>query len=279
MATKSKKPVGYRNPPEENQFKKGQSGNPKGRPRREPVPEYGLKAAQELFHREMYRPISTRDGDKSVEMPALQALIRSTILAGIKGDRWARKLLLTTIERFENEEFTAQLAYFGQVLRMKEEWRDVVDICRKQRLPLPDPFPHPDDHHLDFDRAEVIYTGPSLERKERIDKMVRDNQMLQEGISMLAAGYRRAKPADQARWCSEWHREQLMFDMQTAVLPERYKTRLKDRSYHEGASRSDQTFAELREQLHRLIDDDLRRAGLPPRYRSDEDIGSKPDLT
>ena len=85
-----------------------------------------------------------------------------------------------------------------------------------------------------------------MERKERIDKMVRDNQMLQTGISLLAAGYRRAKPADKARWRGEWHRGQLMFDMQTAVLPERYKTWLKDRSYHEGASRSDQTCAELR---------------------------------
>jgi hypothetical protein len=37
-------------------------------------------------------------------------------------------------------------------------------------------------------------------------------------------------------WLSEWHFEQRIFDIINDSLPDRYKTKLENRSYREGAS-------------------------------------------
>ena len=45
----------------------------------------------------------------------------------------------------------------------------------------------------------------------------------------------------------EWHHEQLMFDIINDVMPDRYKAKLENRSYREGASRAGHARAMLAE--------------------------------
>ena len=61
--------VGYRKPPVHTRFRKGQSGNPGGRPR-------GMTAgrATALALKEAYRPVNVREGDKVITLPAIQAV-------------------------------------------------------------------------------------------------------------------------------------------------------------------------------------------------------------
>ena len=84
MSTKvSKLPVvGYRKPPVHSRFRKGQSGNPGGRPK-------GMTSgrAAALMQQEAYRRIRVKEGDKVVTMTVFQAVLRS-LIARHEGQRW-----------------------------------------------------------------------------------------------------------------------------------------------------------------------------------------------
>jgi len=81
MSTKvSKLPVvGYRKPPVHSRYRKGQSGNPGGRPK-------GMTSgrAAALMQKEAYRRIRVKEGDKVVTMTVFQAVLRSLITLAMK---------------------------------------------------------------------------------------------------------------------------------------------------------------------------------------------------
>jgi hypothetical protein len=64
--------VGYGKPPRHAQFRKGQSGNPGGRPRRSPA-----ERANAMLLAEAFRAVAIRENDVMVPVPALQAIVRS----------------------------------------------------------------------------------------------------------------------------------------------------------------------------------------------------------
>jgi Family of unknown function (DUF5681) len=64
--------VGYGKPPVHAQFRKGQSGNPGGRPRRAPT-----ERAKALTLREAYRRITVKEDGRALTLPAIQAILRS----------------------------------------------------------------------------------------------------------------------------------------------------------------------------------------------------------
>ena len=66
--------VGYGKPPRHAQFRKGQSGNPGGRPRRQPV-----QRANALLLAEAYRSVAIKEDGRMVPVTALQAVLRSQI--------------------------------------------------------------------------------------------------------------------------------------------------------------------------------------------------------
>jgi hypothetical protein len=97
----------YRKPPVEHQFKKGTSGNPKGRPpKKKAVPGFGaLGTADRLAAMaldEAGRPVTVREGDQVSEIPAMQALLRTMFRAAAQGDTKAGRQLLEVIARAES---------------------------------------------------------------------------------------------------------------------------------------------------------------------------------
>jgi hypothetical protein len=85
----AKKAVGYKAPPEHSRFKKGQSGNPSGKPRR-------AKSGAAVDEREavLRRMVTTRINGKVVRITARRALYEKLVEMAFKGDMRALALLL-----------------------------------------------------------------------------------------------------------------------------------------------------------------------------------------
>ncbi len=80
-------PVGYKRPPAASRFKKGQSGNPKGRTK-------GALTTSDLFLREASRFITVKSGESVRQIPKREALVRRLIDMSIQGDLAAARLVL-----------------------------------------------------------------------------------------------------------------------------------------------------------------------------------------
>ncbi len=103
MTDQSKTPVGYMSPPEHTRFKKGKSGNPKGRPKKQ-------EDIYTLLQRVLKRKVTVKDADR--QMPIREALIRKLRELALSGDQRAinlqRRILeeagANQSERFDPEE-------------------------------------------------------------------------------------------------------------------------------------------------------------------------------
>ena len=90
--------VGYGKPPLHTQFRKGQSGNPGGRPRRT-VPE----SAKALALQEAYRTVTVDEDGKALALPAIQAILRSQVALAAKGNVQAQLAVVAAIQKIEQE--------------------------------------------------------------------------------------------------------------------------------------------------------------------------------
>jgi hypothetical protein len=94
--------VGYGRPPRHTQFQKGRSGNPGGRPRRDPVER--LKA---LTLEQAYRTIVISRNGAAMKLPAIEAVLRSQIECAINGNVRAQCALIKSVHAFEREDAQA----------------------------------------------------------------------------------------------------------------------------------------------------------------------------
>jgi hypothetical protein len=102
-----KTPRNYRNPPAEYRFRKGISGNPNGRPRRERVlvstkvggqPGIGFEdRIKSLAIEEAYRLITIREGDRVERVPVIQAIVRKVAVAAANGNTRSQQTLLNLV--------------------------------------------------------------------------------------------------------------------------------------------------------------------------------------
>ncbi|MDP6717505.1 MAG: DUF5681 domain-containing protein [Pirellulaceae bacterium] len=120
--------VGYRNPPKRTRFKKGQSGNPKGRPK-------GTRNLKTDLRDELDTKISVREGNRQIKVSKQQALVKSQLAKAIKGDTKAAAMVINAIFRlFETEPFDESDA------SLTADERAIVETIQ-QRLQKQDPRP------------------------------------------------------------------------------------------------------------------------------------------
>lgn len=120
--------VGYKRPPSGTQFKKGQSGNPKGKPK-------AVKNLGDVIVKELFQFINVREGEKTSKCMKLNVLVKRAVEKGLKGDLRATKYLFDAMERlkvFERPEFRSQ-AHEAQAHEMASEIMQLIERgCRTE---------------------------------------------------------------------------------------------------------------------------------------------------
>ena len=89
--------VGYGKPPTKNQFVKGKSGNPKGRPK-------GSKNMQTTVRNLLDELVVVKANGRATKMSNTEALLRRLINQAHSGDRFATRELLNLRIRYDNPE-------------------------------------------------------------------------------------------------------------------------------------------------------------------------------
>jgi hypothetical protein len=239
--------VGYRKPPAEHRFKKGRSGNPRGRPRKaesvkiDGPPGSGTQLANQYLLQEAYRPVLVREGEQTIELPAIQAVFRAMGVAAMKGNHSAQRMMTELVQSVEAEHNRLRLECAEETIKYKCEWERQIDQAREKGEPEPQPIPHPDDIMIDFRNGTVRICGPKTkDEKADLNRLFEVLDDIQETVSISAAAYRESPSAEKAQALDTWMFEQKRFDRINDNLPKRYRKKLIDRCWEPGASHAGQ---------------------------------------
>jgi hypothetical protein len=97
--------IGYRRPPESGRFKKGQSGNPKGRPK-------GSINFLTILEQELGQSIVVNENGKKKNITRMQAMVKRLVAGALQGDLKALMTLFEILRRtgkFEQSSVEAML--------------------------------------------------------------------------------------------------------------------------------------------------------------------------
>jgi hypothetical protein len=86
--------VGFRRPPKQNRFKPGQSGHPRGRPKR-------LPTFKQDFNAELRERLLLRENGRERRLSKQRALIKSLMALAIKGNVRAMNAVLASTRNFD----------------------------------------------------------------------------------------------------------------------------------------------------------------------------------
>ena len=155
-------PVGYGRPPKEYQFKKGQSGNPKGRPKK-----FIPKTTMEWLKYIASLKLSEINKMAKTDMTGDQALALSTYKNALKGDRYAAKIVAEHIGKINVKEYVK--------LRLQDEEKKTAAEKESEEI----------RHHLLVRLREELYGKPLNQELFEAPMTQREEAKLRERLYML----------------------------------------------------------------------------------------------
>ena len=127
MSKNKKDKVGYKNPPKEHQFKKGQSGNPNGRPK-------GSGNTLALAENILNERVSVREGGVQKEVSKTEAMIMRLVQKALEGDIKATEKALKMAEKIDkrNDKYEQIIDYvhrrISEGLRRAQNDSDILTM-------------------------------------------------------------------------------------------------------------------------------------------------------
>ena len=232
-------PLGYGRPPKWTRFKKGQSGNPKGRPKKKVAPEPSSISEQDaILREEIDRKVKITEGGEIKEVTIQEAITKAQAAQAVKGSPFAQKEILSRIERLERAEEREEAArledakadrlskaerernFFAYLCELKENQKKAWKQAEAEGKAEPDfPWPHPDDVMLDEGRRQYRIRGPMSAQEVplyRLRRAERDTALAR----MVEAGV--ADTDSASGWMKAWS---LIAHCHDAELPLRWQLR------------------------------------------------------
>jgi hypothetical protein len=154
--------VGYKRPPKETRFKKGQSGNPKGRPKTLNLNRDSDWSANAIVLKEGERLISVREGNEIRDMPVIEAVVRKQFGTALGGNAYAQKQAITGYrwaERERRQKIAEEVELYARYVKVT---RAEIAEAKAKGKPIPEPFLHPDDIIVDPEQG-VTFLCPLTE--------------------------------------------------------------------------------------------------------------------
>jgi hypothetical protein len=182
--------VGYKRPPKRAQFQKGQSGNPKGRPKAVRLDLDSDRSANAIALREGERLISVREGTEIGDMPIIDAVFRKQSATALGGNAYAQKHKIEQYKHAERERRQKIAEDIELCTYYVETRRAEIAEAQAKGQPLPDPLPHPDDVVIDYEKG-VQFIGPFTEEGRawvEENARVRDALIMQDALDWRMAG-------------------------------------------------------------------------------------------
>jgi hypothetical protein len=176
-------PRSYRNPPIEHRFRKGVSGNSKGRPRKNRAlvstkvdgrPGIGFEdRIKSLAIEEAYRLITIREGDRTERIPVVQAILRKVAIAAANGNIRAQQNYLNLLIGAEADRRVANVEMLKTAVDYKEHWHHVLAQRARKGTTGPEPVPHPDEVIIDYETGNIRIDGPVMEDQKQARDQLR----------------------------------------------------------------------------------------------------------
>jgi hypothetical protein len=127
--------IGRGRPPAQHQFKKGQSGNPKGRPK-------GVRNLKIELEDELNEKIKVIEGGKETFISKQRAIVKALVAKAIKGDARAATAVLAIRARLIEDQGDSGVDISDSDKTLLDEFleREVTKRARRQKgAPLPAP--------------------------------------------------------------------------------------------------------------------------------------------
>ena len=165
--------VGYGKPPRQHRFRKGQSGNPRSRPKGaksgEIEPTEG--SLRDMVLKEARRTITVRDGDDFITLTMAETIIRTLAVDAVKGKPHAQRLFIEMLSTTQREDQELREELLETAIDYKSEWER--EFAHRKRLGISDgplPLLHPDRIKIDAENNTVWVVEPLTEEEKILEE-------------------------------------------------------------------------------------------------------------
>ena len=167
----AKAKIGYKTPPTSNQFQKGKSGNPRGRPKgAKNKPKDMNKTVRDIILAEANRKVTINEASGQVDMTMIEATIRSMGLKGIKGNTVSQRRFIALANEAElsktaHSTIDDDLPFIERFIKLKIITYNLINIYWTTDYPRE--IPKPD--HIEYEVENDIFyiRGPVGQNEHR----------------------------------------------------------------------------------------------------------------